>query len=756
MSIAQLFSAEQAERRHTILPGRPKSPRRRKTLPRRQKVLFEALEPRLLLSVDPALLPSAGLDPNTSPEEPVLVMERDVAPQSSTTTTGAEVPLFVPGEIVFTDSGEVDPAEASLADVLTTVTAFRADPRFAGIDGDDMTAVIVDTGIDVDHPFFGPDSNTDGVADRIVYQYDFADDDPDASDRTGHGSLVSSIIGSEDETYPGIAPEANLIALKVFEDEGPGFFSYLEEALQWVVENAATYDIGVVNMSLGDGRNWDFAASHYGIGDELAALADLDVLTVSASGNGFYKFDSVQGVAYPAADPHSLAVGAVWSGDFGGPWQFSSGAVDHTTAADWIVSFSQRHAELTDVFAPGARFTGAGSTGGTLTMQGTSQASAYLTGTTVLAQQLAVQELGRRLTGDEFADLLATTGDVINDGDDEQDNVRNTGLDFPRVNLLAMAESILTLAGADSVTPEARISLDVDGNGIADALTDQVLIVRHLFGFRGDVLIEGVVDPLGTRTTAAEIEAFLSQAKSTMLDVDENGVADALTDGMLIARFLFGFTGQALIEGAVDPGGNRTSAAEIEAFLQGFMPMAEASSLSASIPVTEVTQSVAQTERAEEIGESTPANGQPLAPPFMVQNGTNGVHPSALAGIPAKGLNGPWHMSGGRNGVPRQVINGHKERVLGLNQDSAGAAASVLKRDAAGGRLIDWETDRQAAYVGQDQRELKRVHSSSPWLRQFLLEGVADDAMIPNGDIQVVIPAGGDEKDWFITEALEG
>jgi hypothetical protein len=53
-------------------------------------------------------------------------------------------------------------------------------------------------------------------------------------------------------------------------------------------------------------------------------------------------------------------------------------------------------------------------------------------------------------------------------------------------------------------------NLDIDGNGVADALSDGVLIVRYLFGFRGAVLIDGVVDTVdGTRTTAPEIEAYI-------------------------------------------------------------------------------------------------------------------------------------------------------------------------------------------------------------------------------------------------------
>ena len=60
---------------------------------------------------------------------------------------------------------------------------------------------------------------------------------------------------------------------------------------------------------------------------------------------------------YPAADPNSLGVGAVWTADAGGPFTWGSGAADRTTGADRLVSFSQRSATQTEVFAPGALIT---------------------------------------------------------------------------------------------------------------------------------------------------------------------------------------------------------------------------------------------------------------------------------------------------------------------------------------------------------------------------------------------------------------
>jgi hypothetical protein len=55
----------------------------------------------------------------------------------------------------------------------------------------------------------------------------------------------------------------------------------------------------------------------------------------------------------------------------------------------------------------------------------------------------------------------------------------------------------------------AGVSIDIDGNGVGDPLTDGLLFLRYLFGFRGAVLTGGAVAGNCTRCTAAEIEAFL-------------------------------------------------------------------------------------------------------------------------------------------------------------------------------------------------------------------------------------------------------
>ncbi|MBK7470572.1 MAG: hypothetical protein IPI73_08050 [Betaproteobacteria bacterium] len=61
------------------------------------------------------------------------------------------------------------------------------------------------------------------------------------------------------------------------------------------------------------------------------------------------------------------------------------------------------------------------------------------------------------------------------------------------------------------------LALDIDGNSQVDALTDGLLVIRYLFGLRGDPLIAGVVDPLGTRTTAPAIETYIDSLIQPLL-----------------------------------------------------------------------------------------------------------------------------------------------------------------------------------------------------------------------------------------------
>ncbi|MEM7349294.1 MAG: alpha/beta fold hydrolase [Acidobacteriota bacterium] len=111
-------------------------------------------------------------------------------------------------------------------------------------------------------------------------------------------------------------------------------------------------------------------------------------------------------------------------------------------------------------------------------------------------------------------------------------------------------------------------SPDVDGNGAFDGLTDGLLMLRHLFGFSGPALTAGAVGAGATRSTPAEIQDFLlAEDCRPMLDVDGSDTLDGLTDGLLIARYLFGFTGSSLVDGVLGEQATRRSGDDVDIWL---------------------------------------------------------------------------------------------------------------------------------------------------------------------------------------------
>ena len=304
-----------------------------------------------------------------------------------------------------------------------------SDPRFSSNNGSGSAIVIIDNGFDVGHTAFGPDTNSDGIADRVVYSYDFVGEDTNVSGNDGHGTFVASVAASSDY---GVADGADLILLKVFAD-GSSMFDYddLDLALQWVVNNASAYNVTAVNMSLGGGHtNSSIATAHSGVDASLSTLDSMGVVNVAASGNAFYQYRS-NGVAYPSSRPEVLSVGATWEADEGSQeFEQINGVTryhgrDLTTSADMITYFSQRSTTLTDVFAPGGRMQGAIPPGLSpygndyAWSSGTSFSSPVVAGLVSVAQDVAVEYLGRRLSLSEIRNLIDTTGVVINDGDGE-------------------------------------------------------------------------------------------------------------------------------------------------------------------------------------------------------------------------------------------------------------------------------------------------------------------------------------------------
>jgi len=114
-------------------------------------------------------------------------------------------------------------------------------------------------------------------------------------------------------------------------------------------------------------------------------------------------------------------------------------------------------------------------------------------------------------------------------------------------------------------------SLDIDGNEDYDALTDGLLLLRGMFGLDGSALVTGTIASDAAYTESVDIESRIATL-GDLADIDGNGEIDALTDGLLTLRYLFGLQGDTLINGVVAGDATRKTAEEIEAHLETLMP----------------------------------------------------------------------------------------------------------------------------------------------------------------------------------------
>ena len=120
------------------------------------------------------------------------------------------------------------------------------------------------------------------------------------------------------------------------------------------------------------------------------------------------------------------------------------------------------------------------------------------------------------------------------------------------------------------VSATAPVTADVDANGRYEALTDGLLILRYMFDLRGSALTSDALAGDAQRKDPDAIAGFLD-ANRLAFDVDGDGSTDALTDGLLILRYLMGMRDTQLIRGAVSSGATRQNPDDIEIYIQSLL-----------------------------------------------------------------------------------------------------------------------------------------------------------------------------------------
>lgn len=187
------------------------------------------------------------------------------------------------------------------------------------LSGTGQTVALIDSGIAWNHLAFanqksGPVGGGFGPGHRVVGGWDFAENDTDPYDDGPagyHGTHVAGTLGGAANGYSGIAPSADLVALRVFDDMGRGSLDWIESALRWVIDNRKSFDnpITTVNLSLGAFAT-DANLPLTQFDDELQTLREQGVIVFAAAGN---SFDATRpdSLAYPASHPLVAAVTSI-------------------------------------------------------------------------------------------------------------------------------------------------------------------------------------------------------------------------------------------------------------------------------------------------------------------------------------------------------------------------------------------------------------------------------------------------------------
>jgi serine protease AprX len=225
----------------------------------------------------------------------------------------------------------------------------------AGYTGAGVGVAVIDSGINDSHPDLRNSSET---ASRVVYHQDFTGTANTNSsggkyDLYGHGTHVAGIIGGNGYLsggqYEGVAPGVNLIDLRALDLNGAGTDSTVIAAIQEAITLQNTYNIRVINLSLGRGIGVSYTQDPLCQAVESAWKAGI-VVVVAAGNYGRLSVNGSDGfgtITAPGNDPYVLTVGATKS----------NGSA--STSAQTLASFSSKgpttydHVAKPDIVAPG-------------------------------------------------------------------------------------------------------------------------------------------------------------------------------------------------------------------------------------------------------------------------------------------------------------------------------------------------------------------------------------------------------------------
>ncbi|TCN24812.1 S8 family peptidase [Mesobacillus foraminis] len=243
--------------------------------------------------------------------------------------------------------------------------------------GQGITIAILDTGCDTDHP---------DLKDRIIGGRNFTQDDGGKSeiyeDYNGHGTHVAGTIAASlnNTGVAGVAPEANLLILKVLGKNGSGQYDWIIKAIDYAISQK----VDIISMSLGGPE--DVKELH----DIIKKAVNQNILVVCAAGNEGDGEDSTDELGYPGCYNEVISVGAI---------DLERQSSEFTNSNNQV-----------DLVAPGEKITSTYLNGTYASLSGTSMATPHVSGALALLKVLSNSDFERDLTVPElYAQLVKRT-----------------------------------------------------------------------------------------------------------------------------------------------------------------------------------------------------------------------------------------------------------------------------------------------------------------------------------------------------------
>lgn len=220
--------------------------------------------------------------------------------------------------------------ETKLAD---SVPAIGGDiSQETGYTGKGMVVAILDTGLDTSHEAFQnavnePKYNKDAISEKITnnslhageisvdsvyksskipFAYDYSEPDTNVAGGNSHGTHVAGIVGANGGKVTGVAPDAQLMILKIFGDDGSGAY---DSDILAALDDAVMLGVDAINMSLGMTAGFSQAAETK-MQQVYQRVKNAGISLMCAAGNEYSSsYKSASGTDLPlASNPDNGAV----------------------------------------------------------------------------------------------------------------------------------------------------------------------------------------------------------------------------------------------------------------------------------------------------------------------------------------------------------------------------------------------------------------------------------------------------------------